>query len=82
MRSLGNLTTLGTISLKRQGGSKRARKLGVRLRLIASPVKSLLNRRGQTYRKPKDISSALSLFARQQQAKSWEIRAAMSMAAA
>src|SRR5262249_29420481 len=56
------------------------RKGGGRLRSIALQAKSLCCRRSPTPPKQKRTSSARSMFARQQQAKSWELRAAMSLA--
>ena len=48
--------------------------------IIASPAKSRLSRRSRMPRKLKPIFERALAVARQQQAKSWELRASMSLA--
>ena len=80
MRSLANSMMLGAALAKRRRRWKQPRKDGARPRSIAWPGKS------RSMSPERDAAKAEAYFeralavARQQQAKSWELRAAMSLA--
>jgi hypothetical protein len=73
MRSLGNLTTLGTISLKRQGRIKTSKETWCEAEVnrIAGKI-ALKSPQPDVAKAEGYFERALSLFARQQQAKSWK----------
>jgi hypothetical protein len=77
---LGNFDDAGVASMKQWTRWKQPKKGGARPRPIALPVKSRCCNRSRAAQKRKHISNAPSRVARQQQAKSWELRASMSLA--
>ena len=80
MRNWANLSRRGAALVKRQGRWKQPKKRCSRLKRIALPAKSPLSRRNRMRRKRKQYFESALTVARQQQAKSWELRASISLA--
>ena len=80
MRTLASSTTLGAASAKPLTQLKRPKKHGARPRLIALLAKSRCKSPEPDVAKAKAYFERALAVARQQQAKSWELRASMSLA--